>query len=257
VKREGVATLTEYTESKFTFHASPSQTCSGDSGGPAFVSLDGKEYLGGISSSGDPGCNQFARSMRVDVYVADFIRPFIEATGVAAAHFGERCHYAENCASGLCAAAEDDWRIQYCSVRCASDADCPRPTRCRTGAGGVVLCRFAVPTPGAAGAPCTTDADCGAGLCARPASDAVRVCSVRCFPENQSACAAEDACLPNPDAPRRYSCFRRVAETLAAQGGCAYGQAASSSWPGGVTVLLLCARAFRRRKNVQDARSRW
>src|SRR6185436_15104749 len=80
-------------------------TCQGDSGGPAFLTIDGRETVAGITSYGDIGCDEYAAFTRVDLYLDD-IEKFI----------------AENDPqpSGACAA--DGGCDVYCS---APDADCP------------------------------------------------------------------------------------------------------------------------------------
>ncbi len=50
--------------------------CSGDSGGPAFVSRGGTMYVGGMTSWGDFACTQFGVSTRADAY-EDYIQDFI------------------------------------------------------------------------------------------------------------------------------------------------------------------------------------
>ncbi|TMQ09501.1 MAG: S1 family peptidase [Deltaproteobacteria bacterium] len=77
-KREGTTTISAASEVDFTFHPDPSQTCAGDSGGAAFMTIAGHEYLVGVTSAGDLGCVQYGRDMRVDAFVDDFIQPSIE-----------------------------------------------------------------------------------------------------------------------------------------------------------------------------------
>lgn len=50
--------------------------CSGDSGGPAFVSRGGTMYVGGMTSWGDFACTQFGVSTRADAYES-YIQDFI------------------------------------------------------------------------------------------------------------------------------------------------------------------------------------
>jgi len=47
-------------------------SCSGDSGGPAFLNVDGKNLLWGVTSRGDQTCAQFGIYTRITAY-ADFI----------------------------------------------------------------------------------------------------------------------------------------------------------------------------------------
>src|SRR5436190_1819679 len=55
-KREGTSLIASLAANDFAFAPSPSQTCEGDSGGPAFATLDGAERVVGVTSSGDPQC---------------------------------------------------------------------------------------------------------------------------------------------------------------------------------------------------------
>ncbi len=52
-------------------------TCEGDSGGPALVTVDGKEYVAGVTAGGDANCASFGVSGRVSAVVESFIQPFI------------------------------------------------------------------------------------------------------------------------------------------------------------------------------------
>ncbi len=59
-----------------------SKTCYGDSGGPAFMTLDGVEYLVGVTSFGTGVCEAAATrdgQVRIDSYQADLIMPFVNA----------------------------------------------------------------------------------------------------------------------------------------------------------------------------------
>jgi secreted trypsin-like serine protease len=55
-------------------------TCSGDSGGPAFVKEGGSEVLAGVTSWGDAPCAEFGYDTRVDAY-GDWVRQQITAVG--------------------------------------------------------------------------------------------------------------------------------------------------------------------------------
>jgi hypothetical protein len=55
--------------------AEPSLPCLGDSGGPVLA----RSGVIGVVSSGDPGCSDHARAMRVDAYASTFIAPELAA----------------------------------------------------------------------------------------------------------------------------------------------------------------------------------
>ena len=71
-KRQGDTVIASVSQDFFKFHPGPSQTCNGDSGGPALATIDGKEAVIGLTSSGDSGCKEYGSDIRVDRYV-----PFI------------------------------------------------------------------------------------------------------------------------------------------------------------------------------------
>lgn len=72
-KRSGTTAITSYTNDDFRFRPSPSQTCVGDSGGPAVARIGDHEAVIGITSSGDSNCATYGRDMRIDRYL-----PFIQ-----------------------------------------------------------------------------------------------------------------------------------------------------------------------------------
>lgn len=82
-KRTGDTSIASFTDDDFRFHASPSQTCNGDSGGPALAKVGDHEAVIGIASSGDQSCKQYGRHMRVDRYVP-FIHGFAKKYSLAA-----------------------------------------------------------------------------------------------------------------------------------------------------------------------------
>jgi secreted trypsin-like serine protease len=72
IKREGISKIQTVESDVFRLVAAPSQTCTGDSGGPAFITIDDEDVLIGITSSGDVDCKSYGRDLRVDAY-KDFI----------------------------------------------------------------------------------------------------------------------------------------------------------------------------------------
>jgi secreted trypsin-like serine protease len=83
-KRSGTTTIESFGDDDFRFHPGPSQTCNGDSGGPAFATVDGKEVVIGLASSGDQNCVTYGRDMRIDRY-APFIKSYEKAYSTSAA----------------------------------------------------------------------------------------------------------------------------------------------------------------------------
>jgi uncharacterized protein (TIGR03382 family) len=244
LKREAVATIAELDAKTFLFHPEPSQTCAGDSGGPAFSTIDGVEYLIGIARSGDPGCVMFARHTRSDPFVASFIAPFLADTADGAAEVGDPCYYPENCTSHLCSSAPDDPRIRYCSRTCASGADCPLGMACHDSGSGL-QCVLPLPTPGALGAACAADGDCRDRACARIDRDQPLACARPCQGLDDPSCAGGQSCQPTADDPGRYLCASPIPD-----GGCS---AAGGSSSIGVALAMLVA-ARRRRRHAEARR---
>lgn len=77
-RRQGSASISEVTEAEVTLAPAPSQPCSYDSGGPAFVIVAGVERLAGVTSRGDAGCVTTSREARVDTQLG-FIRDALAA----------------------------------------------------------------------------------------------------------------------------------------------------------------------------------
>lgn len=68
-------------EEQWLFNADPQKnTCSGDSGGPALMELDGVVTLVGVTSWGDEDCVEFGANSRVDAF-ASFVVDYLD--GVA------------------------------------------------------------------------------------------------------------------------------------------------------------------------------
>jgi len=124
-------------------------TCSGDSGGPAFVSIDGEEYVAGITSYGDSDCNSFGCSTKVDVY-EEWINDFIGSFSVN----GQVCTNSAQCYSGFCVDG----------VCCENSCDAP----CMTCAGDKTA-GSCTPAPDGSscddGEPCNGPDTCQQGSC--------------------------------------------------------------------------------------------
>jgi secreted trypsin-like serine protease len=74
-KMVGTTTIDGIDDSTFHFSGDPSQTCQGDSGGPAFMKIDGRTTVIGLTSFGDTNCQKYGRDTRVDVQ-NDFITSY-------------------------------------------------------------------------------------------------------------------------------------------------------------------------------------
>jgi len=192
-RRTGTSMLAAIEPLQLRSTPAPSQICEGDSGGPAL-------YAGqiiGVASSGDPMCVQYARHTRVDVH-ADFIAAIVAQTAAGGARPGDRCWYAENCATGACTAALDDPRLAFCTTSC--DGGCASGLACLDGA-----CRHPAPSPGATGSTCAAATDCIDALCVAPSGASATVCSERCFSDLPGfTCPAGTTCAAASDGEEAY-----------------------------------------------------
>jgi trypsin len=220
-KRAGSAMISEVDPDAFTVRPAPSQPCHGDSGGPALTAAG---TIAGVVSNGDSGCSDHAVYARVDVASA-FIGQYLTDTAPGTASVGDACLYDGQCADGPCLVASDDAELAFCGKPCAGDGACPDAMMCDDGE-----CRYPLPSPGALGSTCTTDADCTSGTCLDG------LCTRSCGPA--AACPADFQC----GGAREGYCY------AAEGGGC--GGCASGGAPGLVIAFLAFARARRTRRRA-------
>ena len=76
-KRVTSTPLTNYDQRLIWFGTPQKGTCQGDSGGPAFMTVAGVEYIVGVTSFGDQGCQSGGYDTRVDTIGTAFVDPFI------------------------------------------------------------------------------------------------------------------------------------------------------------------------------------
>ena len=69
-KRQTTTTLSDYSALLVHFTDGLHETCNGDSGGPAFMTVNGKEVIVGLTSFGDVNCNQGGYDTRVDAVIS-------------------------------------------------------------------------------------------------------------------------------------------------------------------------------------------
>ena len=70
VKRQTTTTLSGHTPLLLSFTDGAHETCNGDSGGPAFMTVGGKEVIVGVTSYGDTQCAQGGFDTRIDAYAS-------------------------------------------------------------------------------------------------------------------------------------------------------------------------------------------
>lgn len=80
-KRSGTTSITSYTDDDFRFRPAPSQTCLGDSGGPALMQVGDHEAIIGLTSSGDSSCEVYGRHMRIGRYLP-FLQGYAKAYSI-------------------------------------------------------------------------------------------------------------------------------------------------------------------------------
>ncbi|HUH01894.1 MAG TPA: trypsin-like serine protease [Kofleriaceae bacterium] len=144
-KRHGTMQVTELATTTFTATPAPAVSCQGDSGGPVF---DGESLIG-VTASGDSGCAATAIATRVDPYL-QFIDDYVTAVG----------GLSDDTPDGVIAIEA------ICGADCAGDADCPAGLTC-TEHGTEQRCTSLGAIPGAFGAACTGDDQCGDDPCGR------------------------------------------------------------------------------------------
>lgn len=162
--------------------ASGKQTCSGDSGGPAFMVMPGAsvETVVGVVSFGDEACTQYGQDGRVDI-------AFNWISSTMAPWEGPTCAPDGQCKPGCAPVDQDCVCIAdgTCNPQCANllnDPDCPKDC-VPNGVCAVDAC----PTP---------DVDCVApgGTCSSPLQCPGRVCVTDEQHPNQKYCS--QACTP-------------------------------------------------------------
>jgi len=78
-RREGTMQIASIGPYTFDAMPMPSNTGGGDSGGPVFVVAGGGEQLLGVTVAGDATCSTNAIDGRIDISVADFVKPYVDA----------------------------------------------------------------------------------------------------------------------------------------------------------------------------------
>ena len=182
VKRHVFSTLDDFNVNLVVVGNPETNTCSGDSGGPAFLEVGGAEQVVGVTSFGDENCEIQGVSTRVDAFV-DFIAANSEpgGPGPGGGGFGDPCADASECDSGVCVtgagAAEG-----FCSSLCDAATSCPGGSECVAVDAENSVCVPAEQPGGGAGQlgdACTAGADCASGLCATDA-DGNGICTEEC-----------------------------------------------------------------------------
>lgn len=77
LKREGMATLISVSGDSMNTSTAMAATCYGDSGGPSYMTIDGVEYVAGVTSTGTAECGSGEDiNTRTDTYI-EWIRDYV------------------------------------------------------------------------------------------------------------------------------------------------------------------------------------
>ena len=188
VKRHVVSRLDDFDDKLVQVGNPETNTCSGDSGGPAFLTVGGVEQIVGVTSFGDQDCEVRGVDTRVDVFL-DFIAANREpgGGGGGGAGLGEACEEGGGCASGVCITGGAQG---FCSQLCDAATACPADFECAALEGGSACVPAQAAGGGEQGDACSANAGCQSGVCV--ASDGGGVCSTTCV--TGLDCAAGFAC---------------------------------------------------------------
>jgi V8-like Glu-specific endopeptidase len=250
IKRTGTARVSAVDALDFTVVPAPSQPCEGDSGGAALTMAGGASILVGVVSNGDDACVDHTDFARVDTEVASFIDPYLASTAPGTASVGEACLYDGQCSGGPCLQTTDAPTLWFCGKACGADSDCPSAMRCSGGE-----CRYALPSPGAPGWPCSQASDCApGGSCVSDPSTNQMVCSVRCDPASaQSGCPSGFDCTLTSGTD--FFCLTTPAASKSSAGCSTAPGGFGEGWTAGA-VALLAGAAWLRSISTRGARRR-
>lgn len=248
-KRSGMVAIADAPTDKddIIFDDSNTIVCFGDSGGPGFVSDGTQEYVAGVHSwTSGSKCGAPNGDARVDLFVDDFIKPWIAANDPACGHdylcvrfgcdadpdcepcgadgtctsgcalpdpdcptsdLGEICQTDTQCKSGLCVYWRGDPNTKFCSQPCTAGA-CPSGMSCQDVPPEGNICYYDDPPAGVLGDDCTTATDCGSYVCDQGQ------CVVSCDLSVGKGCPADFECSMGDTG---YYCFGIASD---APGGC-------------------------------------
>lgn len=224
-KRQGDFPITAANRDYLTGGQDGRSICYGDSGGPAFLELDGALTVAGVTRSHFGECSGLSQWTRVDAYAGEFVLPFLDS-------WSGPCRLDGTCTSDGCRTPDPDCAPcgvdGVCSPGCpAIDLDCP--------VGGFF------------GDACATADDCESRLCIDDPDGGERYCTDRC--DGGASCIEEALCQEVGGEP---VCVARPPAEPEEGGGCAASDGtggAPAGWLLGLLVSrLACCRAPRRRR---------
>jgi secreted trypsin-like serine protease len=77
-RREVTTTVGRVDAKRLWFLDGAKNSCTGDSGGPALMTLDGEIVVAGVISFGDEACQMYGTATRVDVHADAFVQPILD-----------------------------------------------------------------------------------------------------------------------------------------------------------------------------------
>jgi uncharacterized protein (TIGR03382 family) len=231
----------------------PGGTCSGDSGGPAFLERDSQEYVVGVTSyGGDEDCTTYGCSTKVDRFQG-FIEDFLglpdgspcDATSVCGSGF---------CSDGFCCDLVCGSRCQRCDLpgsegRCtpiADGSDCSDGNACN----GAETCQSGSCLAGTPLA-CADEVACTRDLCDPALGCVFRPAEQDCWDDNpctQDTCDLTVGCTNPPvedGTPCELGRVCRAARCVSESSGCA---SAGQGGLGPLAWLLALALALAQRR---------
>jgi uncharacterized protein (TIGR03382 family) len=206
-KREGTTTVNGHTSGDIVLIGDQDTVvCFGDSGGPGFLTIDDVEYVAGVHSyTTSSECYPPNGDTRVDLYVEDFILPWIQEydpvcgldgrcsracpddpdclpcgpdgtchmdcplpdPDCPTSALGEICQADTQCMSGLCVFWHGEPTSKFCTRECSLGSDdCPAGMSCQQVSPFGTVCYYDDDPPGVIGSPCDDPTECGTYLCA-------------------------------------------------------------------------------------------
>lgn len=168
-KRTGFTTVTQVPAGADTFIAGDPDliTCSGDSGGPAFIEKEGVVYVAGVHSFGLEGCTSPRNGdTRVELFAEDFVLPWIQEKDAACGadlqcarigcvddpdcepcgpdgtctedcalpdvdcqdrNLGDLCRADQHCTTGKCVVWRPEPKTSFCTEECVLGSDTCAP----------------------------------------------------------------------------------------------------------------------------------
>jgi MYXO-CTERM domain-containing protein len=230
IKRSGAGTLQRYTTMRLEYRYAGVMPCRGDSGGPDFMTIGGRQVVAGVVSTGDATCTSYGNDTRVDVFA-----PWIVSTMAAGGGWTNCNILGGSCGAEACwpvddgvfdcvpsggrargAACNPDSATWGGTVPCADGSICmavhPGATTgtcvpfCRTGTGCTGNSRCEAPLFGTAAdvGACMPNCDLRGGACPSGRACNPVAGGSACFSSDGRAEAAD--CDPNPATGANVSC---------------------------------------------------